>query len=90
MYNYLSSIKSILFSSIQGSYHSGYPTMGNYDPKTLGEVNLHVKFSEVSVKASWAIGHELGHNVQWLTGFPHTKYGETTNNFWAMYCYEKV
>jgi hypothetical protein len=54
------------------------------------EIDLHIKFSEVSVKASWAIGHEMGHNVQWLTGFPHSKYGETTNNLWAMYCYEKV
>ena len=57
---------------------------------TLSEVNQHIKLSEVSQKASWAIAHELGHNVQWLTGFHHSKYGETTNNFWSMYCYEKV
>ena len=56
----------------------------------ISEVDLHIKLSEVSTKASWAIGHEFGHNVQWLTGFPHSKYGETTNNLWAMYCYDKV
>jgi hypothetical protein len=62
----------------------GYPWDGN------NEIDLHIKFSEVGLKGSWAIGHEFGHNVQWLTGFPHSKYGETTNNLWAMYCYEKV
>ena len=74
-----------------GIYHSGYPVVGNivYVPG-INEVDLHIKFSEVSTKASWAIGHEFGHNVQWLTGFRHSKYIETTNNFWAMYCYEKV
>ena len=54
------------------------------------EIDFHIKFSEVSQKGSWAIAHELGHNVQWLTGFQHLKYHETTNNFWAYYCYEKV
>ena len=54
------------------------------------EIDFHIKFSEVSQKGSWAIAHELGHNVQWLTGLQYLKYHETTNNFWALYCYEKV
>ena len=54
------------------------------------DVDLHLNFGELSKRGSWAIAHELGHNVQWLTGFHHSQYGETTNNFWAMYCYEKV
>ena len=72
--------------SFQGSYHSGYPVMGYGQ----GEIDLHIKLSEVGQKGSWAIAHEMGHNVQWLTGFYHSKFGETTNNLWSMYIYEKV
>ena len=62
--------------------------MGLENPVT--EVDRHTKFSEIGQKGSWAVGHEFGHNMQWLTGFQHSKYGETTNNFWALYIYEKV
>ena len=54
------------------------------------DVHFHLKLSAVSQNASWAIAHELGHNIQWLTGFEHSEYEETTNNFWSLYCYEKV
>ena len=57
---------------------------------SMTEVDNHIKLSEVGTKGSWGLCHELGHNVQWLTGFEPSNYEETTNNFWSLYCYEKV
>ena len=41
-------------------------------------------------KGAWSIIHEIGHNVQWITGFYVTSYDETTNNFWSLYVSQKV
>jgi hypothetical protein len=64
--------------------------MGLLGADGSAEIDFHIQFDKVSPQGSWTMAHELGHNVQWLTGFPHSKYGETTNNFWALYCKEKV
>jgi hypothetical protein len=64
--------------------------MGFLGADGSAEIDFHIQFDQVSHQGSWVIAHELGHNVQWLTGFKHSKYGETTNNYWSVYCREKV
>jgi|LakMenE18May11ns_1017448.scaffolds.fasta_scaffold8478043_1 hypothetical protein len=73
-----------------GVYHAHYPIMGILGDDGHAEIDFHIQFNEISHQGSWALAHELGHNAQWLTGFPHSKYGETTNNLWAVYCKEKA
>ena len=70
----------------QGYLHSGYPIMGRTDPKTLKLLNL--KFLESN--GFWGLFHEIGHNVQWISGFYVKRYKETTNNFWSLYVSQKV
>jgi hypothetical protein len=76
--------------SFPGSYHDGYPVMGWFGDGDTSDMDHHLNLKDLSQKASWAIAHELGHNVQWMTGFGHSKYGETTNNIWSIYVYQKV
>ena len=54
------------------------------DSKQMLDVKLMGK------KGAWGIIHEIGHNVQWITGFYVNSYGETTNNFWSLYVSQKV
>ena len=77
---------SILLDFFQGSLHSGYPAMGyaGVDSKQMLDVKL------MGEKGAWGIIHEIGHNVQWITGFYVNSYGETTNNFWSLYVSQKV
>jgi hypothetical protein len=64
--------------------------MGWFGDGDTTDMDHHLNLKDLSKKASWAIAHELGHNVQWMTGFGHSKYGETTNNMWSIYVYQKV
>jgi hypothetical protein len=79
-----------MFILSPGSYHDGYPVMGWFGDGDTSDMDHHLNLKDLSQKASWAIAHELGHNVQWMTGFGHSKYGETTNNMWSIYVYQKV
>jgi hypothetical protein len=53
-------------------------------------IDRHLNLSALTSMGSWAIAHEMGHNVQWLKGFYHSKFGETTNNLWSVYVCEKA
>ena len=70
----------------QGGLHSGYPAMGHVDADT--KQMLDVKY--LGDTGAWGLTHEIGHNIQWITGFYVDSYGETTNNFWSLYVSQKV
>ena len=60
--------------------------MGPVDP----EAPLMLNIEHLEKNGAWGLIHEIGHNVQWISGFYVESYGETTNNFWALYVSEKV
>ena len=60
--------------------------MGRIDPDATQLLNL--KYLEDN--GAWGLIHEIGHNVQWLSGFYAKGFGETTNNFWSLYVSQKV
>ncbi len=71
---------------LAGYFHSGYPVMGLIDPEAVNHINT----TQLKKQGSWGLAHEIGHNVQWLTGFQHNEYSETTNNFWSIFINQKV
>ena len=60
--------------------------MGLIDPEAANHFNT----TQLQIQGSWGLAHELGHNVQWLTGFQHSQYSETTNNFWSIFLNQNV
>ena len=60
--------------------------MGHVDAAT--KQMLDIKFMEGN--GAWGLIHEIGHNVQWISGFYVNNYIETTNNFWTLYVSQKV
>ncbi|MEO0414229.1 MAG: M60 family metallopeptidase, partial [Verrucomicrobiota bacterium] len=68
-----------------GSLHSGYPVAGH-----LGEHSkLAVDAERLRRDGFWGFFHEYGHNHQHnLWRLPGT--GETTCNWWSVYCYEEL
>ena len=70
----------------QGSLHAGYPAMGRVEPEATDLLNLKI----LEANGAWGLYHEIGHNVQWLSGFYAKGYVETTNNFWSLYVSQKV
>ena len=60
--------------------------MGYLDPEAANHFNL----AQLQIQGSWGLAHELGHNVQWMTGFQHRQYSETTNNFWSVFVTQNV
>jgi hypothetical protein len=60
--------------------------VGFIDPEAANHFNT----TQLKIQGSWGLAHELGHNVQWMTGFHHPKYSETTNNFWSVFVTQKV
>ena len=50
-----------------------------------GNSLYHLNVTKLGTSGSWALAHEIGHNVQWMTGFYRRDYKETTNNFWSIY-----
>jgi len=71
---------------MKGALHAGYPVMGPMG----GESAYHLNLSKLMFAGSWSLGHEIGHNVQWMTGFHAQGYGETTNNFWSVFVNQNV
>ncbi len=55
-----------------------------------GDSLSHLNLTELIARGSWAFAHEIGHNVQWMTGFYHHDYVETTNNLWSLFVNRNV
>lgn len=50
----------------------------------------HLNLTKLETLGSWALAHEIGHNVQWMTGFYREDFGETTNNMWSIFVNRNV
>ena len=55
-----------------------------------GDSENHLNLTILMTYGSWALAHEIGHNVQWMIGFHPSGYGETTNNFWSVFVNQNV
>jgi len=76
-----------------GWYHDGYPIMGHI-PGVYMEAQddslYHLDLKKLETYGSWVLSHEIGHNVQWMTGFYHAAYEETTNEIWSIFVNQNV
>ena len=75
------------FVFLAGDYHSGYP-IGIQGVDT--EASAHLNISNLEQNGAWHITSMLGANVNWMSGFYHSKYGNTIGNMWSIYVNQRV
>ena len=72
---------------LAGDYHSGYPIgLQGVDE----EASAHLNISNLEQNGAWHITSMLGANVNWMSGFYHSKYGNTIGNLWSIYVNQRV
>ena len=85
LYDPFLNVKILFFPHLAtGKYHSGYPIV-----LQVKDASAYLNISNLEQNGIWDMISMLGANVQWTSGFYHSKYQCTIGNFWSLYVNQK-